>query len=317
MGGCFLPSFFVYTIAQADIILLKNNKELKGLVVERHSDRIILSTEKGEIPILLTGIKDIQYDAPEQNFFQAGKSYESENKLGQALAYYEKALELNPNFEEAKVASLAVRNRFWASSAEGPRNEIERQQAVYDAWERGSGSAEDVIKKKEKEQLDLLKERLGVTLERIGDWPRIKSLDSTKPAYLVGLRRNDRLVSIDGESQRYLVLESVRKNLLVPRYSNFNLDVDRDCFLKRSDQYARLGDIGLKLKLQYQGVIIQYVQAGGAAELAGLRTQDLLTRVNGVSTRYMPLRDVVRLIEDPKREKVVFTVRRSALLTRG
>ena len=317
IGGVFLPSFFVGGILHADSILLKNEKELKGLVVEKHADRIILSTEKGEIPILLTGIKDIQYDAPEQNFFKAGKSYEGENKLGQALAYYEKALEVNSNFEEAKMAALAVRNRFWANSTEGPRGEIEKQQAVYDAWEKGGGSAEEAIKKKEKEQAELLKERLGITLKKRGDWAFIENLDSAKAAFLAGLRRNDRLVSADGESLRYLNLEVIRKVLLVPRFSNFNLEFDRDCFLKKEKASARLNDLGLKLTLQHQGLIVQPTEEGSAAQTAGIRSQDLLTHVNGVATRYMPLKDVVRLIEDSNQEKISFTVRRSALLARG
>lgn len=317
IGGGFLPSFFVCSFLYADSIILKNEKELKGLVVEKHADRIILSTEKGEIPILLTRIKDIQYDAPEQNFFKAGKSYEGANKLGQALAYYEKALEVNPNFEEAKIAALGVRNRFWANSAEGPRSEIEKQQAVYDAWEKGSASAEEVIKKKEKEQAELLKERLGITLEKRGDWAFIENLDSTKAAFLAGVRRNDRLVSADGDSLRYLNLEVVRKYLLVPRFSNFNLEFDRDCFLKKENASARLNDLGLKLRLQYQGLIAQSVEEGTAAQTAGMKNQDLLTHVNGVATRYMPLKDVVRLIENPRQEKILLTVRRSALLARG
>ena len=317
IGGIFLPSFFLCTVLFADTIVLKNGKNLKGLVVEKHADRIVLSTEKGEIPILLNGVKNIQYDAPEQNFFEAGKSYEAENKLGQALAYYEKALEANPNFEEAKVASLAVRNRFWATSAEGPRNEIEKQQAVYDAWDKGGASAEEVIKKKEEVQSDLLKERLGIVLEKKGDWVRIESSDPTKPAALTGLKRSDRLVSIDGDSLRYLNLEAVRKYFLVPRFSSFTLEFSRDCALNKENGLTRLKDLGLKLKLQYQGLVIESVKQGSLANDTGLKKDDLLTHVNGESTRYMPLKEVVRLIEDPSESKIIFTIRRPILLARG
>ncbi len=116
-----LTSFLILSEAFADTILLKNEKEIKGLVVERYADRIILSTEKGEIPILLSGIKKIDYDDAEQNFMQVGRAYEAENKYGEALAYYEKALEANPNFEEAKKAAASA-----ASSSDNRR-------FVYDA----------------------------------------------------------------------------------------------------------------------------------------------------------------------------------------
>ena len=312
-----MPSFFICPSIYADTLVLKNGKNLKGLVVEKHADRVILSTERGEIPILLKRIKDIQYDTTEQNFFEAGKAYEAENKLGPALAYYEKALEANPNFEAAKTASLAVRNRFWASSTEGPRSEIEKQQAVYDEWEKGSNRVEELIKKKEKEQANVLKERLGITLEKMGDWTRIENLESAKAAALAGLKRGDRLVSADGDSLRYLNPEAVRKVLLMPRYSNFNLELERDLVLTKETRVDHLNNLGFKLKLEYQGLIIYSIAEGGAADTAGLKEGDLLTHVSRIAARYMPLNEVVKLIEDPKEEKIIFTIRRSALLTRG
>ncbi len=315
-GGCLLPSFFIGLTAFADTIVLKNGKDLKGLVVEKYADRIILSTEKGEIPILLSGIKDIHYDTAEQNYFKSGKAYEAENKPGQALAFYEKALEENPNFEEARVAALGVRNRFWATATEGPLNEVERQQAVYDAWQRGT-AVEETFKKKQIEQATLLKERLGLTLEKKGDWARIANVDSAKAAALAGLRRSDRLVSIDGESLRYLNLEVVAKGLLLPRYSNFNLEFDRDCVLNKKASPGRLKDLGFELKLRYRGVMVSSVKENSAAQATGLKNEDLLTHVNAFSTRYMPLKNVIHLIENSKEEKMVLTVRRSALLARG
>ncbi|OIO39590.1 MAG: hypothetical protein AUJ72_00470 [Candidatus Omnitrophica bacterium CG1_02_46_14] len=316
IGGCLTPSFFILKTAWADVVLLKNGKELKGLVVEKHVDRIILSTEKGELPILLTGIKDIQYDTTEQNFFKAGKTYESENKLGQALAFYEKALEENPNFEEAKAAALGVRNRFWASSTEGPIHEVEKQQAVYDAWQRGT-SIDETIKKKKKEQARILKERFGITLEKKGDWVRIVNVESLKPAALAGLKQNDQLVAIDGESLRYLSLDAVSKAMLLPRYSNFNLEFNRGCLLQKNESQGNIKSFGFQLNLQYRGLVIVSVKENSAASIAGLKSEDLLTNVNGIATRYLPLKEALRLIEDPKLDKSVLTIRRSTLLARG
>src|SRR3989338_3099525 len=73
MGGCLLPSLFLCPILSADTIVMKNGKELKGLVVEQHADRVIFSTENGEVPIFLKGVKDIRYDEPAQNFMKIGK----------------------------------------------------------------------------------------------------------------------------------------------------------------------------------------------------------------------------------------------------
>ncbi len=301
--------------AMADTILLKNGKQLKGLVVEQYADRIILSTEKGEIPILKKRIKDTQFDSPEQNFMQAGKAYESAGRLGEALAYYQKAAEANPDYPEAQKAAVGVRNRFWALSTEGPRGEIENKQLIYDAWARGE-AADEVIRKKGDDQAHALRDRLGVSLEKKGDWLFLSAVDSKKPASAAGLKRYDRLVALDGESLRYLGAEVIRPKLLEPRYSNFTLEVARDIFIHKNGK-AALSQLGLRLKMEYQGLVVSGVTAGSPAAGDGLREGDLVTHLNGEDIRYTPLAKVVKAIESSAEDRVVFTVRRSALLSRG
>ncbi len=315
MGGCLLPSLFFCSNLLADTITLKNGKDLKGLVVEKHFDRIILSTEKGEIPILLAGIKNIRYDDPEQNFMKAGQAYESEGKLGEALAFYEKAVEVNPNFEDAKNAANGVRNRFWAQRTEGPRNEMETKQAIYDAWGQGK-PVDQLIHKETLEQAAALREGLGVSLKRKEDWVCFDFVDPKKEAAAAGLRKNDRVVSMDGHSLRYLSEEVVSKDFLSPKFSNFTLEFERDCFVHKEKNQIKLSDVGLKLKLEYQGLIVQSVKDGSPAAEAGLKEGDLLTRVDGTATRYMPLKKAVQLIQNSREDRIVFTIRRPALLTR-
>lgn len=314
-GGCLFPSHFFLSELSADTISLKNGKDLKGLVVEQHADRIILSTEKGEIPILRSGIKNIQYDEPEQNFIQLGKAYEAENQWAPALAYYEKAAEINPNFEEAKVAALGARNRLWAASTEGPRNEIEKQQLIYDAWGQGK-AVEQLIKKQAVRETQALKEGLGLELEKNGDWVRVAAVAAKKPAAEASLKKNDRLVSVDGGSLRFLSADAVKTTLLFPRYSNFTLEFERDCFLHKKPGRARLKDLGFNLKLEYRGLIVESVKPGSAAEDAGLKEGDLLVRVGQQATRYMPMKKAVQWIEVASQDRGILTVRRNALMTR-
>ena len=314
-GGCLLSSLFLCSLLWADTVTLKNGKDLKGLVVERHADRVVLSTEKGEVPIFLKGIKNIKYDDPEQSFMKIGKAYEAEGKLGEALAFYEKAAEVNPDLEEARKAAIGVRNRFWALSTEGPRNEIEKQQVIYDAWGQGK-PIEEVIRNQVFEQAKALREGLGISLERKGDWVRLDYVDPKKAAALVGLKKNDRLASIDGQSLRYLTVEVVRKDLLLPRYSNFTLEFERESFLHKKLNKVKMKDLGFKLRLEYQGLVVHSVKSATPAQEAGLRDEDLLTQVDGAPTRYMPLKKVVQLVENSTEERIVFTIRREALLAR-
>jgi tetratricopeptide (TPR) repeat protein len=178
MGGCLLPSLFVCLPAKADTIFLKNGKELKGLVVERHADRVILSTEKGEMPVFLKTIKNIKYDDRAQSFFQIGMAYEKEARLGEAMAYYLKALDENPDLPEVRSALQGVRSRFYASTTEGPREEMEKQQILHDSWTK-SQPIGDLIQKRRQEHAKLLRDGLGLALEKKGDWVVLFSVHMT------------------------------------------------------------------------------------------------------------------------------------------
>ena len=186
---------------------------------------------------------------------------------------------------------------------------------IYDAWGQGK-PIDQLIRKEELEQAVALREGLGVSLERKGDWISFNFVDPKKEAALVDLRKNDRLVSMDGRSLRYLNEEVVRKDFLSPRFSNFTLEFERDCFVHKEKNQVRLPDIGLKLRLEYQGLIIQSVKDGSLAAEAGLKEGDLLTQVDGTATRYMPLKKVVQLIQHSQEDRIVFTIRRPALLAR-
>ncbi len=314
MGGCLLPSLFFCSLIFADTIWLKNGKQLKGLVVEKHEDRVILSTEKGEMPVPKRGIKKIDYDDPEQNFMQVGLQYEEKKRWGEALAYYEKALEINPDFEDARKASVRVRNQFWAQSAVGPIDEIERRQALYDSLGK-TGSKSQKPRKVSPALSASLKENFGIVLERKADWVHISEIAPKKDASLAGLKRGDRLIAIDGVSLRYLNTDVVQSKFLSPMHSSFTLEYERDCILKTMGMEKNLAELGLVLELANEGIVVLDVKEKSAAALSGLKADDLLVKVNSVSTRYMPIKKIMAEIKKNPLE-AVFSVRRSALLTR-
>jgi tetratricopeptide (TPR) repeat protein len=315
-GGVLLPSFFLCSDLCADAIKLKNGKELKGLVVEEHEDRILLSTENGEIPVLRRGIRQIDFDNPAQNFAQVGRSFEEKQRWGEAMAYYEKALEVNPDLEEAKNAVARVRNRFWAKTALGPVDEIEKRQALYETW--GKGNFSETRKGPEASApTELLHKDLGLRLLKKGDWVRLSEVIPGKDAALSGLRKNDRLVSIDGNSLRYLNVEAVREKLMSPRHTSFILEYDRECHMARTGFEKELREFGLELKLDTQGVVVTGVKPSSAASRSGFHKNDTIIEVNSVSTRYLPLKKFMDVIQkNPAAVEAVFIVRRSALLTR-
>jgi hypothetical protein len=294
---------------------MKDNTEMKGLVVEQHEDRVVLSTDQGEVPVLREKIQEIVFDDPAQSFMQVGESYENAQRWGEALAYYEHALKLNPELEEAKKASVRVRNRFWSQAATGPNSEIEKRQALYESWGKSAASGQRMAGQARTE-IRALREELGLVLSKKGDWVQITQVLPQKDAALAGLKRGDRLVEIDGRSLRYLGNEVVRQKFLSPRYSNFTLEVERDLTLPKTGFERDLSEFGVQFKLEHRGTVLQSVKAGSPASRAGLKEQDLCVAVNGSSTRYLPIHKMLETIKSGPSEASTVTVRRSVILTR-
>ncbi len=313
--GYLLPSLFICSNLFADTIQLKNGENMKGLVVEEHDDRLILSTENGEIAVLRNTIKDIEYDDPAQNFFQIGRAYEDKQRWAEALAYYGKALEVNPELNEAKKASVRVRNLSWSQSAVGPVEEIERRQALYETWDKGRFTEKRAVASKDPKQI--LSANLGVTLSQEGDWVVLSEVSAKKEGAKAGLRVGDRLAAVDGSSLRYLSAETVRAKFVTPRYSSFTLEYDRDLRLPKSGLEQETRDLGFELKLGTQGLMIARLATDGAASKAGLKEGDLLVSVNGDTTRYLPLKKFMTIFKKNVSEtQVKLTVRRAVLLAR-
>ena len=257
----------------------------------------------------------MEYDDPAQNFLQAGRAYEEKKRWGEALAYYEKALQLNPELEDAKKASVRVRNLFWAQSATGPVAEIERRQALYETWDKRRFAKKDSIT--DKLPQTLADEGLGVKLVQKDDWVRLSEVNPKSEAAIAGLRAGDRLVAIDGDSLRYLSVEAVKGKFVSPRYSSFTLEYDRDCRVMKSGFEKETRDFGFELKLESQGIKVASVMHGSASSRAGLKTGDFLMGVDGGSTRYLPLKKFMTTLQKNQTNVyAVLTVRRSVLLAR-
>ena len=307
--------FFVCLPLHADTVQLEDGQELKGLVVEKHEDRIILNTEKGETPILRNTIKNILYDDVAQNLLQSGEEYETTEHWGKAVAYYEKALQANPNFDEARQAITRVRNRFSSSASAGRKNEMEQRQALYDSW--GTGRSPAVfLKRQTQSQTALLHESLGIELETQGDWVQLSQVFSKKDASAVGLRKNDRLVAIDGKSIRYLSQTVVEEKLLAPRYTSFTLEFERDCTLTKTGSEKSFAKFGFDLKQEYQGAVVFGVKKMSSAFNAGLKEKDLLVAVDGNPIRYRPFAKIPGMIASAKNDTVILSVRRLVMLMR-
>ena len=292
---------------------------MKGLIVEQHEDRVIVSTEQGETPVMRDKISEIEYDDPAQTFLQIGESHEKAERWGEALAYYEKALQAQPELEDAKRAVVRVRNRFWSKSASGPSSEIEKRQELYDHWgevKKAPARTEENIQDRSRDEARSLEEGLGLVLEQKGDWTKVSQVSPKKDAAFAGLKRGDRLVSLDGLSLRYLNADVVRDKLLVPSRAVFTMEFERDCALTKTGFEKSVSEFGFKAELEYRGAVVASVEPEKAAARAGLKENDLLVTAGGAPMRYTPLKKLLNLLLEGPPDSAVLSVRRSVTMTR-
>ena len=104
----FVQSILVYSVIAelyADIVVMNEGEELKGVVVEEYDDRIMLSTIDGEKQVMRKDIKKVIFDLEEQNLTSIGDFYQDNKRFEKAAYYYKRALIVNPNYKKAPPAS--------------------------------------------------------------------------------------------------------------------------------------------------------------------------------------------------------------------
>ena len=203
-------------VAYADVVYDHAGGTLKGLVVEEHHDRIVLSTEEGEKTVLRSEIEEVFYSEPERNYLYLGNQALEEGDFGIARGFFQKAVQINPAFSEAT-----------------------------DALDR----AEDLEKKQElvAKGLDLLqtlKKQWGITLGQGKDLAIVEEVRAGSLAERSGLENGDGLVAAWSSSLAFLPTGGVAKELIGPPGSKLKLTLQRDVKLPAGE--------GFKFKLSME-----------------------------------------------------------------
>ncbi|MDP6686076.1 MAG: PDZ domain-containing protein [Candidatus Omnitrophota bacterium] len=290
---------------------MKDQKKIKGLVVDEYVDRVIFSTVEGEETILRENIEDIEYDTPEQNFMQLGRAYDDKGWYNKASFYYKKALELNPDYEEAREAYLASHTKMWREEDKRTRQELERKSMTME-WRENKDKDVFSPGKSNEASLLKLKENLGISLAAKDGFFTIDDVVSLSPAEKSGINKGDTLVGIWGKLIRYSSMEEVIGELLGPKYSEVRVLIEKEVSISvdtnGEDAYKQIGVI---LDFEYEGLKIKDITPGHRGDTAGLKKGDFVLDVDGSVTRYLPLDGIIALIDNAKnKESIVFTVRR-------
>lgn len=305
----FIFSIIIFIFATgpiyADTITMKDKTKVKGLIVEEYVDRVIFSTADGEREIFKKEIDSIEYDAPEQNLFQIGREYEKKLQYEKATFYYKRALEINPEYKEARDAFLSSQAVMWREEEARSKKELEHRRMVL-GWQE-SGTKEPTVAMA-LDKNELLKKNLGFELLiSDGNFVVTKVVEGSG-AYNAGIKEGDVLSAIWGRLVRYSKFEDVFNKLNIQQFSELKLSIERDIVLPR-----RVSDVSFKIG--YEGLFIKEIVPGGASEKTGLKTGDIVTHIDKTPTRYMPLERAVELIKD-KTSPFPLRIKRDIILKR-
>lgn len=309
------PALFLAVPVFADTVSLNNGQSLIGLIVEEHEDRIVLSTDEGEKPVLRKEIKDIQYHESEYDLLNLGRQMEERKQWQEALSYYEQAIKMNPNLTEAREAVAGVRSRLWSKQAEGPIDEVAIRQDLEDAW-RASTPPEEIAANRKKDAEKLLWDRLGILVKQRDEWVVVERSRTGGMGERAGLRAGDELTAVDGKSLKYLNEQAVIARLLEPRYASATVQIRRRLALSKPSAEAGAKELGFAVKLRYNGLTVTGVDPLGLAAQHGLKPKDIVVDINARPTRYMPLKEAHKLIRDAGPDSLELKVNRSLFIMR-
>jgi len=300
-------------LAYADTVIMKNSVKIKGLVVDEYIDRVALSTVEGEKYILRKDIDKIEYDTPEQNFMQLGRAYDEKGWYDKAVFYYKKAMDINPDYREAREAYLASHAKMWREEEKRTKKEVELYNMAIE-WQQARKSKQlaPVVKSKE----SLVKDGIGITLTENNGIFTINEVVPGSSAAKAGIQKGDFLAGIWGRLIRYSKLEDVLNELSGPRYSEVKILLEKDISVpvKAGENFYK--ELEVSMGFEYEGLVIKDFVSGKKGDIAGLRKRDFIIAIDKNITRYLPMDSVIALVNSSKNNTVVFTVRRVLNLRR-
>jgi C-terminal processing protease CtpA/Prc len=279
--------------ALADTVYLHDESEIKGIVVENYHNHIVLSTFEGEKEIAKSDIKDISYDRREQNLLKLGDYHKEKSNARTAYLYYKKAYEVNPNYKEARDKFLNMRSTLLRNPEKQLQSEMTKKQTFF----RQSGRIYEPEPQTTYETPEnILRKETGISICMDDQMPKILNVVPMSPASQSGIQESDVIFSVWGRLTGYMELGSVIDMIINNPSPEVILTIRREIAVPRGS-YG-LDNPGISLSIKEEGIEIKEVKSDSAGEKSGLAEGDIITSINGESTRYMPLNMAVLKIEE-------------------
>ena len=295
--------------AFSDTIFMKNDREVKGIVVEEYKDRIVLSTYEGEKTLFKRSIRSVVYDSPEKNLVRLGDSYVARREFGKAYYYYSKAYKLNPENKIGKEKMDYVTGLMFRKQEENKLRDVKRLQE-FESW--SIAKEEETVNYE-----DELERALGFRLTEKNGKIEVSDVKLKSAAYNAGVRTGDILVAVWGKFTGYMPAAEVARLLYEESFGEVKITIDREIKSSKKKKGLKYSDIiGGKLAMLFDGLTVVSQEGTSESFTGGLKKDDLIIEIDGLSMRYMPLDRAINLIEEPGAGDVVLTVRRDITVWR-
>ena len=266
--------------AYADIVYTTSGDSIKGLVVEEHHDRVVLSTEEGERPILKKEIDEVFYDDAERNYLYLGNQALEIGDFTLAKGFFQKALQIAPEFLEAQDGLHRLEDR--RATAANPGS-VPKDPAAF------------------------LQKSLGLHLAQKDNWIFVEAVESGSLSAQAGFDAGDIFISVWGDSLGFIPLEEAAQVLVGPPGSERKLTIERVVEIRWPGVHLEMGRLGLTVDKLEQG-----------SPAAGiLAPQDRIVAIGEKATRYMPLEEARRLLDQGRRGGVRVRIHRDLLFKRN
>ena len=231
------PAPSANAVVYSDLIIMNNGNSVQGIIKEEKSDSYLVKLPLGEVTLRKSDVKEIKRLPAEEACLNIGNKFLESHNFGSAIAEYNKALKINPDYLPAKDAiSVAKKRKLEYESrlkalVEQEEKTGEKEKPVETSTINQSPAAKQVPYFVSLRNMNIpLKKSysfsdFGFTVDGnlvINGFvqPEASSIKSiiSSPAQYAGIRLGDKIVSVNGKSVAGLSPLDVEKIIGSLRY---------------------------------------------------------------------------------------------------
>ncbi len=307
----FAVAFFLSVELSADTVIRKDGVREKGLILDEYKDRIVFSTVEGERTILKADIRSVVYEDEKRALMQKAKNLLKRRLYVKSYYAYEKVIALDPDSTEAKERLEYLRGYL----------ETKIRNNVID-----SIAQKNIRIKNEADRspVEKVEQDMGIVLASDGRYVYITDIVNKKVKEAEQkLQPGDRVISVWGELTAFMDPEDVAMLFLSPgeirvgverRVEPQLLTAKRYFFGILRNRYKKI--IGANLSFKKDGLRVLKIDPNGPFGQVGIQNDDILWRMNGKNTRYMPMSMVADVCIENQGKQIEVIIRSEVTLWR-